>query len=150
MQLNQEYRTYDLQQNKLERCRQPVLSGPADLIGLPYKLGADPFKHGATDCVNLCRAVLSFAQIITPSPTKDWYRRLRRGDTSVFNEQLNLWGRPVMYASQGTIALSQSAAGYGLAAYYDNGWLHCNAQTLRVAWSPAVNTVALYCPGKSN
>jgi hypothetical protein len=136
--------------NGLERCRQPVLSGPADLIGLPYKLGADPVRHGATDCVNLCRAVLQFQGIDTPVPTRDWYRRLKRGDVSVFAEQLNSWGSPVMYASPGTIALSQARIGYGLAAFYDSGWIHCNAQTLRVAWSPAVNTVALYCPGKSN
>jgi len=127
-----------------------VLLGPADLIGLPYKLGADPFRHGATDCVNLCRAVLQFQGIDTPVPTRDWYRRLKRGDVSVFAEQLNSWGNPVMYASPGTIALSQARIGYGLAAFYDSGWIHCNAQTLRVAWSPAVNTVALYSPGKNS
>ena len=150
MHLNPAYRTYDLPPSRLGHCRQPVLSGPADLIGLPYKLGADPFKHGASDCVNLCRAVLCFQGINAPSPTRDWYRRLRRGDTSVFVEQLNSWGSPVMYASPGTIALSQVGTSSGLAAYYDRGWLHCNAQTLRVAWSPAVNIAALYCPGKSN
>jgi hypothetical protein len=65
-------------------------------------------------------------------------------------EQLALWGAPTLYASAGTVALSQVGKGYGLAAFYDGGWLHCNAQTVRVEWSPAVNTVALYCPGKSS
>jgi len=126
------------------------LSVPADLIGLPYKLGADPFRHRATDCVNLCRAVLSFQGIAAPAPTRSWYRRLRRGDSSVFPEQLGLWGIPVLYASTGTIALSKVGKGYGLAAFYDGGWLHCNAQTQRVAWSPAVNIEALYSPGKNS
>ena len=150
MQFNPSYQTYALPQSKLGHCPRRALSGPVDLIGLPYKLGADPFLHGATDCVNLCRAVLQFQGINTPVPTREWYRRLRRGNSAVFQEQLDLWGHLVTYALPGTIALSQVGTSYGLAAFYDSGWIHCNAQTLRVAWSPTVNIVALYCHGKRN
>ena len=32
---------------------------PDQLIGLPYRLGADPKKHKAGDCLSLCRTVLT-------------------------------------------------------------------------------------------
>ena len=150
MQSNPVSQIFVLPLGKLEPCHLQGPSAPADLIGLPYRLGADPFKHRATDCVNLCRAALKLQGVDSPIPTRDWYRRLRRGDSEVFLEQLALWGVPALYASAGVVALSRVGKGYGLAAFYDGGWLHCNAQTVRVEWSPAVNIEALYSPGKNS
>ena len=57
---------------------------PYDLIGMPYRLGASPEKHGAADCLTLAKAVLSFQGVKTPEPKRHWYRRLMQGDTNVF------------------------------------------------------------------
>lgn len=124
----------------------PVTSDPVRLIGLPYRLGANPAKHHATDCINLCRVVLDHYGIPSPEPHRSWYRRLRLGDTTVFTEQLDLWGHPVVSPTAGTIAFD----GKGLAAYYEDGWLHCSTITKSVEWAPCVNSVALYCHGKSS
>lgn len=124
-----------------------ALSVPADLIGLPYRLGAEPARHGATDCINLCRWVLGWYGIEAPVPARSWYRRLHAGDTSIFKEQLELWGTP---GETGIIALVQAVDSYGLAVYFETGWLHCSAQTNRVVWSPTVKYEARYCHGKSN
>ena len=56
---------------------------PWQLIGMPYRLGADPVRHGKADCVSLARTVLHSFGIDSPEPTRDWYRRLRRGDDAV-------------------------------------------------------------------
>ena len=131
----------------LEHCQPRALSDPADLIGLPYRLGAEPARHGATDCINLCRWVLGWYGIEAPVPARSWYRRLHAGDTSIFKEQLDLWGTP---AETGIIALVQAGDSFGLAVFYDTGWLHCSTQTNRVIWSPTVKYEARYCHGKSN
>jgi hypothetical protein len=129
-------------------CHQRALLDPADLVGLPYRLGAEPARHGATDCINLCRWVLGWYGIEAPVPARSWYRRLHAGDTSIFKEQLELWGTP---GETGIIALVQATGNsFGLAVYYDTGWLHCSAQTNRVVWSPNVKYEARYCHGKSN
>ena len=127
----------------------PERFAPADLIGLPYRLGAEPSRHGATDCINLCRAVLTWYGIEAPVPARSWYRRLHAGDTHIFREQLELWGTPD--ETGGIIALVQATGdSFGLAVYYETGWLHCSAQTNRVVWSPDVKYEARYCHGKSN
>ena len=123
-------------------CQPRALLDPADLIGLPYRLGAEPARHGATDCINLCRWVLGWYGIEAPIPARSWYRRLHAGDTHIFKEQLELWGTP---GETGIIALVQATGNsIGLAVYYDTGWLHCSAQNNRVIWSPNVKYEARY------
>ena len=95
---------------------------PHQLIGLPYRLGADPEKHGALDCVSLSRTVLKYYGIKSPEPTRQWYRRLKRKDYSIFREQLELWGIRTKTLRLGTVGLCKSKAGYGLAVYWAEGW----------------------------
>ena len=68
---------------------------PYQLIGLPYRLGAIPEKHGAADCLSLAKAVLAFQGVATPEATRDWYRRIKRGDTSIFKKELERWGQKI-------------------------------------------------------
>ena len=92
---------------------------PFELIGLPYRLGATPELHKAADCLSLARCVLQHYNIETPQPERDWYRRLRRKDYSVFEEQLTLWGNVVDSPTMGTVALCRADAGaLGLATYF--------------------------------
>ena len=120
---------------------------PYQLIGLPYRLGADPEKHGATDCLNLCRAVLHWQGITTPTPRREWYRRLRRGDRQVFEEELSRWGEQCSAATVGTIGLlTDPEQSCGLAAFYEDGWLQFSA-IKTVIWVPStgLTPAALYC-----
>lgn len=122
---------------------------PEDLIGLPYRLGADPERHGATDCVGLARAVLRHQGIDSPTPTRAWYRRLRRGDTSIFWEQLTRWGVLTDRPRVGTVALCGTAHDLGLAVWWSNGWIHFG-EDHRARWTPAdlLSPLALYSPGR--
>ena len=95
---------------------------PDQLIGLPYRLGADPIKHGAGDCLSLVRTVLANYGFTVPKGERDWYRRLRKKDYSIFFEELNRWGVDSP-PKLGTIALCKSDDGYGMAAFYEEGWL---------------------------
>ena len=119
---------------------------PYNLIGLPYRLGADPVKHKAADCLTLAKAVLQHQGVETPAGRREWYRRLRRGDTAVFREELSRWGVVVASPKLVTVALCQSSSGYGMASYFEDGWISFVGS--EVQWSPigALQVVALYCP----
>ena len=122
------------------------MTEPYRLIGLPYRLGAVPEKHGAADCLSLATAVQSWHGIEMPTPQRSWYRRLRRKDYSVFTEQLELWGVKTDAAKVGTLGLIHCLDGsYGLASFYEGGWLQFKDH--RVTWIPcsALTPVALYC-----
>ena len=95
---------------------------PHQLIGLPYRLGADPEKHKAGDCLSLCRTVLKSYGISSPNPERSWYRRLRKKVYSSFTEELNRWGVDSP-PKLGAIGLCKSEDGYGRAAFYEDGWL---------------------------
>ena len=119
---------------------------PHDLIGMKYRLGANPEKHGAADCLTLARAVLAWHGIDSPEGQRSWYRRLRRGDTAVFKDELGRWGNVISSPRIGTVALCQSPLGFGMASYFDGGWVHFDESAVR--WSPtgALPVIACYCP----
>ena len=119
---------------------------PHQLIGLPYRLGADPVKHGAGDCLSLCRTVLKSYGISSPDPERSWYRRLRKKDYSIFTEELNRWGVDSP-PKLGAIALCKSEDGYGMAAYYEEGWLNYQKifENRVVVWSPLNALMAHGC-----
>tara|TARA_B100000965_G_scaffold400236_1_gene421775 strand:+ start:1105 stop:1488 length:384 start_codon:yes stop_codon:yes gene_type:complete len=111
---------------------------PHQLIGLPYRLGADPEKHGAGDCLSLCRTVLKHYGIASPEPKREWYKRLRKGDYSVFETELKRWGVDSS-PKLGSIALCLSNENcLGMAAFYEEGWIHYQ-KTLE-------SQVVMWCP----
>ena len=124
------------------------------LIGLPYRLGADPVKHGAGDCLSLCRTVLKYYGISSPIPKRSWYRRLKKGDYSIFNEELNKWGVK-SHPKLGAIALCRSEnACYGMAAFWEDGWISYRKTfgQLVVNWCPidGLTVEGCYCRRKQN
>ncbi len=126
---------------------------PHELIGLPYRLGADPIKHGAGDCLSLCRTVLKSYGINSPNPKRSWYKRLKKKDYTIFFEELNRWGVESP-PKLGAIALCRSDDGYGMAAWYEEGWLNYQKTFGEsvVAWTP-INGLLVegcYFPRKSN
>lgn len=122
---------------------------PYELIGMPYRLGASPEKHRAADCLTLAKAVLAWYGVPTPAGERSWYRRLRRGDTAVFEEELSRWGKTTKSPKIGTVALCRSLRGFGMASFFEDGWIHFAGSV--VSWSPkdALPVVACYCPMNS-
>ena len=126
---------------------------PFDFIGLPYRLGANPEKHKAADCLTLSKAVLKYYDIKSPCPTRDWYRRLKKNDYSIFREQLELWGIKTERPKIGTVGLCKSDTGYGLAVYFEDGWLNITSyEGSVVAWNPieGLEVEECYCSKKLN
>jgi cell wall-associated NlpC family hydrolase len=119
---------------------------PDQLIGLPYRLGADPVIHGAGDCLSLVRTVVANYGFTVPKGKRDWYRRLRKKDYSIFFEELNRWGVESP-PKLGAIALCKSNNGYGMAAYYEEGWLSYQKRLEEsvVIWSPLDNLMVEGC-----
>ena len=114
---------------------------------MPYRIGADPAKHGAADCYSLTRTVMASYGVEMPAPQRAWYRRLRRRDYRVFEDELNLWGRKTDSLDCGVVALCRAEnVGFGLAVYWEDGWLNFGESGVR--WSPtgALQAVAFYCP----
>jgi hypothetical protein len=113
-----------------------------------YRLGGDPVRHGVTDCVGLARTVLDYYGIVTPVPKRSWYRRLRKGDTTIFPEQLRAWGIEVEEPRLGAVGLCRSEFGYGLAVWWSEGWLSYRLD--QVAWSPpgVLEVCGIYCRSK--
>jgi hypothetical protein len=124
------------------------------LIGLPYRLGADPEKHGAGDCLSLCRTVLKSYGISSPEPKRSWYRKLKKKDYSIFFEELNRWGVDSP-PRLGAIGLCRGENdGYGMAVYYEEGWLSYRKTfgELVVSWCPinGLMVEGCYCQRKLN
>ena len=122
-----------------------------DLIGMKYRLGAEPERHGQADCLTLSRYILSTYGIGAPQAERSWYRRLRKKDYSIFREQLELWGTQTTDIRVGTVALCQAGDGVGLATFIDDypGWLSFIGT--EVVWSQleALNIESLYSPGNT-
>ena len=123
---------------------------PHQLIGLRYRLGADPIKHHAVDCVSLARTVLKYYGINSPKPTRDWYRTVRKKDFDIFKQELEKWGNETKDINIGTVALCKSNNGFGLAVYYEEGWISCGESEVRGGPLNALEVVGCYSPQKSN
>ena len=107
---------------------------PFDLIGRGYRLGADFVSRPEGDCLSLARAVLEYHGVKTPEPQREWYRRLRKGDTDVFLDELQRWGIKTKGREYGVVALCRTDNGYGMATYFEGGWIAFVGST--VQWSP--------------
>ena len=122
---------------------------PYELIGLEYRLGSDPAVHGTGDCLSLVRTVLGHYGFSVPKAERNWYRRLKRKDYSIFFEELNRWGVESP-PKLGTIGLCKSENGLGMAAFYEEGWLsfqeRFNEST--VVWTPlnSLTVIESYFP----
>jgi hypothetical protein len=102
-----------------------------DLIGTPYKLGANG-SDGQIDCIHLVYTVLGRLGIETPPFRAKWYSASR----VTIARDLLCWGRRIAKpAYDGDVALlPQEAAAF--AVTWQNGLLYINRDLLQVAWCP--------------
>ena len=102
-----------------------------DLIGRPYRLGADG-TGDEIDCIHLVYVVLDRLNIETPPFDPGWYT------ASQFRiaRDLLAWGRRIKApAYDGDVALlPQEAAAF--AVTWQNGLLYINRRLHQVAWCP--------------
>ena len=120
----------------------------AMLLGLRYRLVANPEQHQAGDCVSLSREVLKNYGIESPVPTRDWYRRMRKKDYEVFRDELKKWGTLTTTANIGVVALCKSEKGYALAVYWKGGWLSFADKTVRLSPIGGLAVLELYYPSR--
>jgi len=118
------------------------------LLGLPYRLGANPDQHKAADCASLAGQVIRNYGIDFPLQNRAWYRRLIKKDYEVFRDELKKWGTLTTTANIGVVALCKAEKGYALAVYWKGGWLSFVDKTVR--WSPIAGlaVIELYYPTK--
>ena len=107
------------------------MSDCSDLIGRPYRLGADGTGDDI-DCIHLVYIVLTRLGIITPAFNPHWY-------TAPIREvvrDLNAWGfRVVQPEYDGDVVLlPQNSWAFGVT--WQNGILYINPQLQQVAWCP--------------
>lgn len=117
---------------------------------MPYRLGADPERHGAADCLSLARHVVGHYGYTMPPAQRPWYRRLRRKDYSVFHEQLSLWGDIINEPRIGSVVLSRTEDGLCLGGYWYDGCLVFLGT--QVTWTRVTNLAvdAIYFPTKQS
>jgi hypothetical protein len=107
------------------------MSGCADLIGRPYRLGADGTDaDGAIDCIHMVYAALDDMGIATPTFNPDWYEASRR---QIARDLLG-WGRRIPKASyDGDVLLLQQDRPT-FAVVWSQGTLYINPALEKVAW----------------
>jgi hypothetical protein len=112
----------------------------SDLIGLPYRLGADG-TDGAIDCIHLVYEVTRRAGIEMPTFNPDWYEASK---WQVLRDLLK-WGERVsgpLY--DGDIVLIPQDS-WAFAVTWQTGILYINRQLERVAWCSAQNITTRHC-----
>jgi cell wall-associated NlpC family hydrolase len=104
----------------------------AELIGKPYRLGADGRGNdGAIDCIHLVYAVLAELDIPTPAFNPAWYSASHR---SVARDLLS-WGvRSAKPSYDGDVLLLRQDQ-MAFAVAWSQGILYINNRLQRVAWS---------------
>lgn len=104
-----------------------------DLIGKPYRLGADGSDpDGALDCIHLVYVALERLDVPTPKFKPDWYTARRY---TVLRDLLNWGNRVTQQGYDGDVALlPQDRWVFG--AVWNQGMLHFGTLTETVTWSP--------------
>jgi hypothetical protein len=108
------------------------MSGCVDLIGRPYRLGADGTgADGAIDCIHMVYVALDDMGIPTPAFNAGWYEAPRRQ----IARDLLTWGRRIPKGSyDGDILLLQQDQ-TAFAVAWSQGILYINNRLQKVAWS---------------
>jgi hypothetical protein len=118
-----------------------------DLIGMPYRLGADG-TDGQIDCIHVVYRVQEELGIPVPEFKQSWYEASR---FTILRDLLT-WGHKVDGVKyDGDIALLP-AADKAFAIVWNQGILYIHALTEKVAWSPlaAAQQAAHFFRGNAN
>jgi hypothetical protein len=113
-----------------------------DLIGRPYRLGADGTDaDGAIDCIHLVYNVLDRLGIATPDFKASWYDNNWRA----ISRDLLCWGRRIKMAEYDGDVLVLPQANATFAVTWSNGCLYVNQHLMAVAWCPIGKLSCSHC-----
>lgn len=105
-------------------------------VGLPYRWGGDPNRHGSTDCLRLTIAVLDLYGAPRPLMIKrEWYKAAARCRWRPLLEELATISRPVSGAMPLDVALLAGGEPIALGVCVAGGVL-TTCQGLGVHWRP--------------
>ena len=108
------------------------MSDCSDLIGRPYRLGADG-SGPEIDCIHLVYTVLERLDIDTPAFNPDWYTAPKR---QIIRDILS-WGRRIERPEYDGDILLLREANWAFAVTWQTGILYINRHLGKVAWAPA-------------
>jgi hypothetical protein len=108
-----------------------VASDCLDLIGRPYRLGADG-SGDEIDCIHLVYTVLERLDIATPPFNPDWYTAPKR---FVARDLLG-WGRRIARPEYDGDILLLRESNWAFAVTWQTGILYINSYLEKVAWAP--------------
>lgn len=108
------------------------MSDCSDLIGRPYRLGADG-TDAEIDCIHLVYVVLERLKIETPPFNPDWYTATRR---QIIRDILG-WGRRIQQPEYDGDILLLRESNWAFAVTWQTGILYINRHLSKVAWAPA-------------
>ena len=104
-----------------------------DLIGRPYRLGADGTEaDGAIDCIHLVYVVLERMNIPTPKFKDDWYNQSVRQ----YGRDLLKWGSRIDQPGYDGDVLLLDQGDPVFAVVWSRGCLYINRHLKAVAWCP--------------
>ena len=108
------------------------MCGCSDLIGMPYRLGADG-SDGYIDCIHLCYKALGHIGIAPPPFKQSWYEA---GKWEVSRDLLN-WGYRVNQPEYDGDILLLAEQSWAFAVTWQKGILYIQPKTEKVQWSSA-------------
>jgi hypothetical protein len=105
-------------------------------LGLPYRWGGDPDRHGGTDCLRLTVAVLGLYDAPRPAAIKpEWYAAAGRGRWHPLLRELATISEPVPGATPLDVALLAGGAPIALGVCVAGGVI-TTCQGHGVHWRP--------------
>ena len=116
------------------------MSGCADLIGMPYRLGADG-SDGHIDCIHLCYEVWGQVGVKGPPFKQSWYEA---GKWEVSRDLLN-WGFRVEKPEYDGDILLLPQQSWAFAVTWQTGILYINCRMEKVQWSSARLFTTYHC-----
>jgi hypothetical protein len=108
----------------------PATCDCSDLIGTPYRLGADG-SDGHIDCIHLVYTVLERYDIPTPELQQSWYTD---SQTTVLRALLS-WGNRVDDPTYNGEVVLIPQHSWAFAVTWQTGILYINPHLSQVAWS---------------
>lgn len=111
-----------------------------DLIGRPYRLGADGSDaDGALDCIHLVFTALDRLGLPHPERRQEWY------DGKSFARDLLTWCRRIKAPGYDGDVLLLPQETTAFAVYWENGCLYINQHLKAVAWCPIGGVPSYRC-----
>jgi hypothetical protein len=104
-------------------------------LGLPYRLGADPLKGRATDCVHLTFRTQELDGVKIPPIKREWYHALCRKDISPLMQDWYDLTTQTQGPEQHAMTVLSRNPEFSLAVVIDGGLLSIRENTGAI-WTP--------------